>query len=55
MKDPVCGMNVDPNNAAGKSEPKGHTYYSCSTGCKATFDKNPEKFIGAQSSTPSHH
>ena len=52
VKDPVCGMTVDPKTAAGKSEFKGQTYYFCSKGCKATFDKSPEKYVGAQ---PSEH
>ena len=26
-KDPVCGMTVDENKAAGKSEYQGRTYY----------------------------
>ena len=42
-KDPVCGMDVDPKTAAGKSEYKGQTYYFCSAGCKRSFDKDPER------------
>jgi YHS domain-containing protein len=45
VKDPVCGMDIDPERAAGKSEYEGQTYYFCSTGCKRTFDKEPEKYI----------
>lgn len=45
-KDPVCGMNVDEKTAAGKSEYKGQTHYFCSTGCKKSFDKEPEKYVG---------
>lgn len=48
-KDPVCGMDVDEKTAAGKSEYKGQTYYFCSTGCKKTFDKEPEKYVGTAS------
>ena len=44
-KDPVCGMDVDPKTAAGKSEFKGQIYYFCSPGCKASFDKDPEKYL----------
>jgi YHS domain-containing protein len=44
-KDPVCGMQVDEARAAGKSEYEGKTYYFCSPGCKAAFDKNPAKYI----------
>ena len=44
-KDPVCGMDVDPKRAAGKSEYKGQTYYFCSSGCKQAFDKEPERYV----------
>lgn len=54
-KDVVCGMTVDPKTAAGQSEYKGKTYYFCSRGCKAAFDKNPEKYIGAQAGAHSAH
>ncbi len=42
--DPVCGMQVWPDRAAGKSEYDGRTYYFCSLGCMAKFDKNPSEF-----------
>lgn len=45
-KDPVCGMEIDEKTAAGKSEYKGKTYYFCSTGCKKSFDQDPEKYVG---------
>jgi YHS domain-containing protein len=44
-KDPVCGMDVDPEKAAGTSEYKGKTYYFCSPGCKKQFDDDPDKFV----------
>jgi YHS domain-containing protein len=44
-KDPVCGMNVDENKAAGTAVHNGKTYYFCSAGCKANFEKEPEKYI----------
>ncbi|TET97879.1 MAG: YHS domain-containing protein [Dehalococcoidia bacterium] len=43
-KDPVCGMDVDEAKATDKSEYKGKTYYFCSSGCKKTFEANPEKY-----------
>jgi Cu+-exporting ATPase len=43
-KDPVCGMQVNEQNAAGKTEYQGRTYYFCSRACKSTFDKKPEKY-----------
>jgi P-type Cu+ transporter len=44
MKDPVCGMQVDPAKAAGTSEYHGQTYDFCSKGCKTKFDANPARF-----------
>lgn len=46
-KDPVCGMDVDPAEAAGTSEYKGQTYYFCAPGCKRQFDRDPERYVGA--------
>ena len=45
VKDPVCGMIVDPAKAAGHSEYLGTTYFFCSTGCKHKFDAAPEHFV----------
>ena len=42
--DVVCGMQVDPAKAAGKSEYNGKTYYFCSNMCKNRFDADPGKF-----------
>ena len=46
VHDPVCGMDIDPATAAGKSMYNGTLYYFCSLGCKSAFDKDPEKYIG---------
>ncbi len=43
--DPVCGMEVDPEQAAGRSTYRGITYYFCSLGCKHEFDANPIKYV----------
>lgn len=42
--DPVCGMQVDEKHAAASSTYRGETIYFCSPGCKAAFDKEPEKY-----------
>ena len=44
--DPVCKMKVDESKAAATSEYKGTKYYFCAVGCKKSFDKNPEKYLG---------
>src|SRR5690348_2330956 len=43
--DPVCGMTVDPQHAAGEVEYEGHKYYFCSKGCVAKFQADPEKYL----------
>jgi YHS domain-containing protein len=43
--DPVCGMEVDEKTAEWISEYKGTTYYFCAPGCKASFEKDPEKYL----------
>lgn len=43
-KDVVCGMQIEPANAAGSSQYKGKTYYFCSASCKAKFDASPEQY-----------
>ncbi|MGH9320936.1 MAG: heavy metal translocating P-type ATPase [Vicinamibacteria bacterium] len=43
--DPVCGMTVSPERAAGHHEHRGKTYYFCSKGCLARFREDPEKFL----------
>lgn len=57
FKDPICGMEVDPQTAAGKSEYQGQPYYFCSNGCKKAFDKEPQKYVKTQvqSSEHEHH
>jgi Cu+-exporting ATPase len=54
-KDPVCGMDVDEKNTAGKSEYKGQTYYFCSLGCKTSFDNEPQKYVGQPSGQEPKH
>jgi len=44
-KDPVCGMDVDEKTAAATAVHNGKTYYFCHPGCKARFEKEPEKYI----------
>ncbi|MDQ2689021.1 MAG: YHS domain-containing protein [Chloroflexota bacterium] len=45
-KDPVCGMEVNPEVAQAQgltSEHAGTTYYFCGKGCKLDFDDDPER------------
>jgi len=45
VKDPVCGMIVDPKTAAAKADYKGKTYYFCSREDKDRFEKSPAQFL----------
>ncbi len=47
VKDSVCGMTIDAESAAGKSEYEGETYYFCSSACKDKFDANPAEFVAS--------
>ena len=48
MKDPVCGMMVDPLNAAETYNHNEQTYYFCSTHCMKGFGSDPEGFLKGQ-------
>src|ERR1700721_956978 len=45
VRDPVCGMVVDRQQAAGSAVYHDETYYFCSKGCAAKFQADPEKYL----------
>ena len=51
MVDPVCGMEVTAETAAGAWEHDGTVYYFCSTGCLERFRAEPGRFLTMD---PSH-
>jgi P-type Cu+ transporter len=51
-KDPVCGMNANPTNAAATRTHAGETYNFCSTRCAERFEKDPERFLKSLGSMP---
>ncbi|MEE8132953.1 MAG: heavy metal translocating P-type ATPase [Nitrososphaerales archaeon] len=44
-KDRVCGMSVDESKTEFVSEHEGTKSYFCSVGCKASFDKDPHRYL----------
>jgi len=48
VKDPVCGMMVDPHTAKHRHEHRGHTYYFCNPKCREKFIADPEKYLAGQ-------
>ncbi len=45
LRDPVCGMTVDPKTAAASSQFRGQTFYFCSAHCRQKFDASPASFV----------
>lgn len=45
VTDPVCGMTIDPQQAAATATYQGQTYYFCAAGCKKAFEKDPAKYV----------
>ncbi len=50
--DPVCGMTVDPDHAAGSFDFQDNTYYFCSTHCLHRFREDPEAFLNKPAIQP---
>jgi Cu+-exporting ATPase len=48
VKDPVCGMDVDPHSAKHRADYAGHTYYFCSAQCRERFVAEPTKYLAPE-------
>lgn len=46
VKDPVCGMSVDPHTTEHRSQQGGKTWYFCSSRCKSRFEEDPDQYLG---------
>ncbi len=45
VTDPVCGMQIDPEKAAGKFEFAGVTYWFCAQVCRKLFAADPARYV----------
>ena len=45
VKDPVCGMTVDPHTAKHRHTHKGRPYYFCSADCREKFAADPAQYL----------
>ncbi|MEO3934291.1 heavy metal translocating P-type ATPase [Micrococcaceae bacterium Sec7.4] len=45
VKDPVCGMTVDPQTTEHHAEHQGQQYYFCSAGCQGKFVADPARYL----------
>ena len=52
VRDPVCGMSVDPNAGKPSVEHEGQTFHFCNPRCKEKFLANPGAYLAP--AAPSH-
>ena len=43
--DPVCKMRLGPEQIRESLVVEGQSYYFCSVGCRAEFQRHPEDYI----------
>ncbi len=48
VRDPVCGMEVDPDKARYTLDHGGVTYLFCCGGCQTAFARDPKQFLESQ-------
>jgi len=47
VRDPVCGMSVEPATAAHHATHAGQDYHFCSAGCRMKFIADPNQYLAA--------
>ncbi|KAF1717909.1 copper-translocating P-type ATPase [Pseudoxanthomonas yeongjuensis] len=45
VRDPVCGMTVDPAATPHHAQFEGHDHHFCSAGCRTKFIADPHKYL----------
>src|SRR6202790_5311779 len=45
VRDPVCGMNVDPATSQHRFDYRGETFHFCSAGCRIKFAADPQNYL----------
>jgi Cu+-exporting ATPase len=48
IRDPVCGMTVDPDAGKPSHEHAGHVYHFCNPKCRDKFEADPEAYLKAE-------
>lgn len=54
VRDPVCGMEVNPEKSNWVAEYNGEDYYFCSESCQKAFIKDPAKYTEIRPMGHSH-
>src|SRR6202790_3674685 len=45
VRDPVCGMTVDPSTSRHRFGHRGETFHFCSAGCRIKFAADPQNYL----------
>ena len=45
VRDPVCGMTIDPAKSPHRFAHRGETYHFCSSGCRTKFAADPQSYL----------
>ncbi|MDI1327747.1 MAG: heavy metal translocating P-type ATPase [Brevundimonas sp.] len=51
VRDPVCGMAVDPTKTAHQANHDGHDHFFCSAGCRTRFVADPARYLNPRAET----
>ena len=51
VRDPVCGMEIEPQSAFAQREHMGQTFYFCSQSCVSQFDADPHRYVMTSATT----
>ena len=52
VRDPVCGMSVDPATSKPHFDHRGETFHFCSAGCRTKFAADPAKYLDKHEPAP---
>ncbi len=52
VKDPVCGMSVDPHTAKHHHTHEGRTYFFCNPRCREKFIADPMRYLAPKKAPP---
>jgi Cu+-exporting ATPase len=53
VRDPVCGMSVDPSASKHRFDHGGETFHFCSAGCRTKFAADPARYLDKRETPPS--
>jgi len=48
VKDPICGMTVDPQATPHRTTHAATEYFFCSSGCRTKFEADPARYLTAE-------